>query len=69
MAAITNDSEAPLEPARCTDCDREVTHYNTFISPTDEKRGVCWQCLERDEKGFFAKRGFTRDSRFGAIRR
>ena len=67
MTEVANNAEAPLEPARCTECDREVDHYNTFITPTDETRVVCWSCLERDEKGFFAKRGFRRDSRFGTV--
>lgn len=54
---------------RCSMCDEEVTHYNTFFSATDEPRNVCWKCLERDEKGFFAKRDFTRSSRSGRIPR
>ncbi|HEY2847574.1 MAG TPA: hypothetical protein VGI80_07130 [Pyrinomonadaceae bacterium] len=67
MTQVANDGEAPLEPARCSECDREVTHYNTFLSPTDEQRVVCWECLGREEKGFFAKRGFQRDSRRGTV--
>jgi hypothetical protein len=55
--------------ARCTDCDREVDHYNTFVSPTDEKSVVCWECLSRDEKGFNATRGYHRSSRRGVIPR
>ncbi len=60
-------TEKPTE--RCSECDREVTHYNTFLSPTNERRIVCWECLERDEKGFNAKRDFRRDSRTGVIPR
>jgi hypothetical protein len=67
MTEVANNAFAPLEPARCTLCDREMTHYNTFISPTDQQRVVCWECLGREEKGFFAKRGFRRDSRRGTI--
>ncbi len=54
---------------RCAECDREMEHYNTFLSPTNEARNVCWQCLEREEKGFFAKRDFRRSSRSGVIPR
>ena len=54
---------------RCSECDRETVHYNTFLSPTNELRIVCWECLERAEKGFNAKRDFRRDSRSGVIPR
>jgi len=67
MPEIANNAETPLELTRCTLCDREMPHYNTFISPTDEKRVVCWECLGREEKGFFAKRGFHRDARGGTV--
>lgn len=59
--------ERPL--ARCTECDREVEHYNTFLLPTGERRVVCWECIAREEKGFFAKRDFQRASRRGVIPR
>lgn len=55
--------------ARCHECDREVDHYNTFLSPTNETRNVCWQCLAREEKGFNADRGFSRHGRRGVIPR
>jgi hypothetical protein len=54
---------------RCTECDREVEHYNTFIEPDNEARNVCWECLARAEKGFFAKRDFRRQARTGVIPR
>jgi len=54
---------------RCTECDREVEHYNTFVMPDNETRVVCWECLQRQEKGFNAKRDFRRDSRRGVIPR
>lgn len=57
------------KPVRCAECDREMEHYNTFVSPTNEERNVCWECLQREEKGFFAKRDFRRQSRFGVIPR
>lgn len=59
--------EKPL--ARCSECDREVEHYNTFLSSANEERVVCWECLQRDEKGFNAKRDFSRQSRRGVIPR
>ncbi|MBX3266064.1 MAG: hypothetical protein KF831_05095 [Acidobacteria bacterium] len=60
-------TEKPL--VRCAECDREVTHYNTFLSPMNERRNVCWECLAREEKGFFAHRGFSRGARQGVIPR
>ena len=54
---------------RCAQCDREATHYNTFVQPNDEQSVVCWECLERLEKGFNADRGFHRVSRGGLIPR
>ena len=54
---------------RCSECDREVDHYNTFLSPTNDERIVCWECLARDEKGFNATRGYSRSSRSGVIPR
>lgn len=59
--------EKPI--ARCAVCDREMEHYNTFISPTNEPRVICWECLEREEKGFNAKRNFRREARHGNIPR
>ncbi|MGI9034980.1 MAG: hypothetical protein ACR2GD_02960 [Pyrinomonadaceae bacterium] len=56
-------------PARCAECDREMEHYITFTSPTNVDRNVCWQCTEREEKGFNAKRGFRREARYGDIPR
>ena len=55
--------------ARCTECDREMEHYNTFVSPENVERVVCWECLARDEKGFNAHRDFSRMSRRGTIPR
>lgn len=59
--------EKPL--LRCEECDREVDSYNTFLSPTNETRNVCWECLSREEKGFNADRGFHRQARRGVIPR
>ena len=56
-------------PVRCEECDREMDHYNTFVTPTNERRNVCWECLSRQEKGFFAHRGFHRGARHGNIPR
>ncbi len=57
----------PIE--RCSECDRETDTYYTFVSPTNEKRHVCWECQMREEKGFNAKRDFSRSSRSGRIPR
>jgi hypothetical protein len=66
----TIDPKSISKPTeRCSECDREVEHYNTFLSPTDEPRVVCWECLAREEKGFFAKHDFSRTSRRGVIPR
>jgi hypothetical protein len=56
-------------PMRCVECDREMENYNEFVSPTNEKRIVCWECQMREEKNFFAKRDFSRRSRRGVIPR
>ena len=56
-------------PVRCEKCDRVMEHYNTFIMPTNERRNICWECLARDEKGFFAHRDFRRGARRGYVPR
>lgn len=64
------DPKISHKPAvRCQECDRELHHYNTFITPTNEKRNICWECLQRVEKGFFAHRSFQRGARTGVIPR
>jgi len=66
----TLDPKSTDKPeARCSECDREVEHYNTFLSSTNESSVVCWECLGRHEKGFNAKRDFRRDARSGVIPR
>ena len=50
-------------------CDREVVHYNTFVTSHDVQYVICWECMQREEKGFFAKRDFQRASRRGVIPR
>lgn len=55
--------------ARCSECDREMTHYNEWLSPNGSMRVICWQCLARTEKGFNAKRDFRRGARSGVIPR
>lgn len=54
---------------RCEMCDRETEKYVVDLSPENEETVICWICKEREEKGFFAKRGFRRGSRFGTIPR
>jgi len=60
-------TEKPV--VKCAKCDREVEHYNTFVEPDNEIVIVCWECLQREEKGFFAKRDFHRRGRMGVIPR
>lgn len=60
-------TERPI--ARCSICDREVERYNVFLSPENGENVVCSECLERKEKGFFAKRDFRRQARSGYIPR
>jgi hypothetical protein len=55
--------------ARCSKCDRELEHYNTFLAPDGEERVVCSECQERKEKGFNAHRDFRRQARSGYIPR
>lgn len=62
-----NREEKPI--VRCSECDEEVGSYYTFISPTNERKNVCWECQMREEKGFFAKRDFGRRARRGYIPR
>jgi hypothetical protein len=50
-------------PERCVECDREMGHYITFTSPTNEAQNICWECYERSEKGFNTKRDWKRTPR------
>jgi len=52
---------------RCDKCDREIDHYNTFLDADNRVVDVCWECTQRDEKGFFQKRDFFRRSRIGKL--
>lgn len=64
------DPKLTGKPAvRCAECDREMDHYNTFLSASNEMKVVCWECQSRDEKGFNAKRDFRRGTRSGYIPR
>ena len=56
-------------PARCTECDRIMEHYNLYLSPDNDEKVICWQCMNRDLKNFFAKRDFRRSARRGVIPR
>lgn len=55
--------------ARCAECDRDVEHYNIFLSSVNEPRVICWKCLAREEKGFNASSDFRRMGRRGVIPR
>ena len=50
-------------PVRCVECDREMEHYITFTSPTNEDQNICWECYDRSEKGFNTKRDWKRSAR------
>jgi len=63
------NNKNPKEIVRCSECDREMEHYNIFLSPTNVEKVVCWECLGREEKGFFTKRGWRREARHGDIPR
>ncbi len=66
----TYDPKVKEKPiARCAECDEEVTRYFALLSPTNEIRNICWRCKMRKEKGFNAKRSFSRLSRNGVIPR
>ena len=52
---------------RCSKCDREVDHYNSFLDADNRVVIVCWECMQREEKGFFQKREFFRRSRLGKL--
>lgn len=54
---------------RCTQCDREMEHYNVWFDASGSLNVVCWECKAREEKGFFAHRGFRRGARTGVIPR
>lgn len=56
-------------PARCSKCDRVMEHYNVWFKPGGGQEIVCWECKAREEKGFFAQRGFRRGARTGYIPR
>ncbi len=59
----------PKPVVRCSECDNEVEHYFTFLSPTNRETNVCWECQMREEKGFNAKKDFRRQARSGYIPR
>ena len=59
-------TEKPL--ARCAECDREVQHYNVFLSPLNERNVICWECMQSNDKGYNADRDFFRRSRQGVIK-
>lgn len=58
-------TEKPL--AKCDKCDTEVEHYNTFLDADNRLVNVCWECMQRNEKGFFQKPTFHRRSRQGLL--
>jgi hypothetical protein len=69
MVDLIDPKVAARPPKRCEECDREMTHYNVWVGPANEEKVVCWECKAREEKGFFAHRGFRRGARHGYIPR
>ncbi|MGI8811743.1 MAG: hypothetical protein ACR2IH_04350 [Pyrinomonadaceae bacterium] len=69
MIESTDPKLVHKKAVRCAECDREKDHFNTFVGPDNEERTVCWECTQRAEKGFFAKRDFRRGARHGYIPR
>jgi hypothetical protein len=69
MTDLTDPKNTDKPMMRCSECDRENEHYNTFLSPTNESTVVCWECRGRTERGFNAKRDFRREARSGVIPR
>lgn len=64
------DPKVSKKPAaRCSECDREMEHYNIWLGPANQKNVICWECKGREEKGFFAHRSFRRGARTGYIPR
>ncbi len=69
MIEEKRNNKNPKPLVRCSECDHEVDHYYTFVNPTNEEKNVCWECQMREEKNFFTKRDFHRQSRRGTIPR
>ncbi len=67
MTEETSNNKDPKEIARCSECDRENTHYFSFILPSNEVKIVCWECQDREDKGFNMKRTWKRSSRQHSI--
>jgi len=56
---LNNTDNKPV--MRCFECDREMEHFITFTSSTNEEKDVCWECYDRAEKGFNTKRDWQRE--------
>ena len=69
MVESTDPKTTDKPPMRCSECDREMEHYNVWFKPGGEKAVICWECTARQEKGFFAHRTFRRGARHGYIPR
>lgn len=63
MIETTLNNVDDKAPVRCVECDREMEHYITFTSPTNEEQNICWECYDRQEKGFNTKRDWKRTAR------
>ncbi len=62
LETIANNAE-PKPPARCTECDNVRTHYFSFVLPSNEVKIVCWECQDREDKGYNMKPSFKRNRR------
>lgn len=63
MPEITANKAEPKPLARCSECDRETVHYFGFVQPTNEVKVVCWECQDREDKGYNMKPSFKRKHR------
>lgn len=63
MIETTLNNVDDKAPVRCVECDREMDHYITFTSSTNEEQNVCWECTDREEKGYNTKRDWRRAPR------
>lgn len=44
MPDLTDPKSTGKPNVRGTECDREMEHYDPFVSATNETNVVCWEC-------------------------
>lgn len=69
MIEAIDPKMTPKPALRCASCDTETEYYVTFLTPKNLEQNFCWVCVQREDKGFNAKRGFYREARQGDIPR